>query len=1086
MRPVESSLSSLLRAHAQARPGRAAYTQLLDGEREERTLTWAELDQRADSLAAALSERTQSGDRVLVVLPQDLDYIVAILGCARAGRVAVPVYPPDPANPQPGYAHIQAVARDAGVMLGLTCAALRPLAEGIGLDLAWLASEAIPAAAFRAEEPGPDALAVLLYTSGSTGAPKGVMLSHRNLLHAARAMSEDTGLDSDSVLALWLPLYHVSGLFSVIVLPLWNAARMVFFAPRLFVERPARWLQAISHYRATLSGCPTFAYDLVRRSARPEELAGLDLSSLRTLVVGGEAVLAEVLDAFTERLAPFGLRREVLYTMFGLTEAAMISTGSGLGQGYAQHVIDGEALAAGRVVEAAPGPGARSVVGSGRALPGVTVAVVDPARLEVLGDAAIGEIWISGDSVARGYWQRPDLTEATFGARTRDGAGPYLRTGDMGYWQAGQVHITGRLKEIVIIRGINHYPEDLETSVRRAHPDLAQAVCAAFAIEREGREALGIALERPGLSEAEARALADAIRRRIAADHGIQIAALAACRPGELPRTATGKLQRRRCAERLDAGAWDLWEGVPGSAVPASALPDTTPERLRHWVARRLGVVPDAVPLDQPLAGLGLDSVQVVGLVLDARAACGASLPVSRWYEARDLAELAAFLDGAAEPEDAAAEAARDAVLGPFHSGFAECRGEFMRPHGQDGANEFAPTPWAPYSNSEKSAVLDEPAALLLTGVTGFLGGYLARELLRGTRATVYCLVRAADPAAAQARLAQTLAAVGLDEAEWRGRAHAVPGDLAAPGLGLMPELWANLAEQVDALYHNGAAVDFVAPYAQLRAANVGAVRECLRFATHIRPKALHFTSTLAVFNGPERLAYSSLSESDRFPRAEQAQGGYARSKWVAEALLDQAAALGLPVTVHRAGFVIGDSATGRWNTEDFLCRLIKGSIQLGAYPDIDLDLAVAPVDWVAQAIVALTRPGQPAPSVSHLLAPEELPLRQLMAWVQDAGYALQPMPYARWRRVLSAALPADNALYPVLPFLIEPVAEDGRTLVDLFIDPAGPKFDARATQGRLAALGQAGPSVGAGPFARSLEGFIRTGFLPPTHRGQP
>lgn len=671
MRPAAPTLSSLLRAHAQDEPGRAAYTQLLDGEREERSLTWGELDCRADHLAAALSERTQPGDRVLIVLPPDLDYIVAVLGCARAGRVAVPAYPPDPANPAPGYAQIQAVAQDAGVAVGLTCRALQALADGIGLELAWLSSEAIPAAAFSAEEAGPDTLAVLLYTSGSTGAPKGVMLSHRNLLHAARAMSEDTGLDAESVLALWLPLYHVSGLFSVIVLPLWNRARMVFFPPRLFVERPARWLQAIARYRATLSGCPTFAYDLVLRSAPPEDLAGLDLSSLRTLVVGGEAVLADVLDAFTERLAPLGLRREVLYTMFGLTEAAMISTGSGLGQGYARHVVDGEALTAGRVAEAVPGPGARSLVGSGRPLPGVTVAVVDPARLDILGDAAIGEIWIAGDSVAQGYWQRPDLTQATFGARARDGSGPYLRTGDMGYWQAGQVHITGRLKEMVIIRGINHYPEDLEASVRRAHPQLNQAACAAFAIEREGREALGIALELPRLPDVEARVLADAIRRRIAADHGIQVAALAACSPGQLPRTATGKLQRRRCAERLDAGAWELWEGAPGSAAPASALPDTTPERLRHLVARQLGTAPEAVPLDQPLAGLGLDSIQVVGLVLDVCAACGAQFPVSRWYEARDLAQLAAFLDGAAEPEDTAAQDARSHAEACSHAGRA-------------------------------------------------------------------------------------------------------------------------------------------------------------------------------------------------------------------------------------------------------------------------------------------------------------------------------------------------------------------------------------------------------------------------------
>lgn len=1050
--PANTTLSRLLRSHARSMPHRSAFIQLLDGEREERQLDWLSLDRRVDAVAAALRQRAQRGDRVLIVLPPDLDYIVAVLGCARAGMVAVPVYPPDAANPSRGVAQILGVVQDAGTAIGFTSSQLRPLTELIdtaGAVIDWIEVEQVAESEPLDEDNHADDLAILLYTSGSTGTPKGVMLSHRNLLQAACAMSQDAGLNADTVFALWLPLYHVSGLFSIIILPLWNGAQMVFFSPRLFVERPVRWLEAISRYRATLSGSPTFAYELIVRTARAEDLAGLDLSCLQTMVVGGEAVLASTLYAFAERLAPLGLRREVIYTMFGLTEAAMISTGGGKLQGYKPHSINSEALASGRIVESDATSGARLLVGSGHPLPGISVAVVDTDRFERVSYDAVGEIWIAGDSVAQGYWNRPELTETTFRACLKNGEGPFLRTGDVGYWHDGQLHITGRLKEIIIIRGINHYPEDIEASIRQADPRLAQVSCAAFAVEREGREVLAVALEHPSLEKAEARILSEKIRRRIAIDHGIQVSALAFCRSSELPRTNTGKLQRRRCAEQLDAGAWQLPADGQQAAVCVPALPKETAERLRHLAARHLQTAPDDVPLHQPISGLGLDSIQVVSLILDIRDVFGTTVQAARIYQASGLAELAAFLDGDAAPEADGTDANRDAVLDAV-----------IRP-------DRLMLPSA------------EITAILLTGATGFLGGYLLRDLLRETQATLYCLVRAADDKAAGTRLAAALKAVGIEESAWTGRVQAVVGDLNAPKLGLATTTWDMLSDHVDAIYHNGAAVDFIAPYSSLRDINVGATLECLRFATSQRLKALHFTSTLAVFNGPDRIGMSHLGETDRFMPAEQVSGGYARSKWVSEALLAQAAGRGIPVTVHRAGFVIGDSLTGRWNTEDFLCRLIKGSIQLGVYPDIDLDLVMAPADYVSRAIVALSAQTLPAGSVFHLIAPRTVALRQMMAWVAEAGWPLKPIPYGRWQSLLTSALPTGNALYPVLPFLTEALTDDGRTLIDLFIDPGRPVFTDAATRARLYAGGTSCPPIEQALFARTLDWFTRTGFLP-------
>jgi len=1050
--PANTTLSRLLRSHARSMPHRPAFTQLLDGEREERQLDWLSLDRRVDAAAEALRQRTQRGDRVLIVLPPDLDYIVAVLGCARAGIVAVPVYPPDAANPSRGVAQILGVIQDAGAVIGFTASQLRPLTELIdtaGAVIDWIEIEQAAETTPLDEENHADDLAILLYTSGSTGTPKGVMLSHRNLLQAACAMSEDAGLNTDTVFALWLPLYHVSGLFSTIVLPLWNGAQMVFFSPRLFVERPVRWLEAISRYRATLSGSPTFAYELIVRTTKAEDLSGLDLSCLQTMVVGGEAVLASTLDAFTELLAPLGLQREAIYTMFGLTEAAMISTGGGKLQGYKPHNINSEALASGRIVASNATSGTRLLVGSGHPLPGVSVAIVDTTRFERLGYDAIGEIWIAGDSVAQGYWNRPELTEATFRACLNDGEGPFLRTGDVGYWHDGQLHITGRLKEIIIIRGINHYPEDIETSIRQADPSLAQISCAAFAVEREDREELAVAVELPPLEKAEAQVLSERIRRCIAIDHGIQVSALAFCRPAELPRTNTGKLQRRRCAEQLEAGIWPLSADGQQAAVCVPALPEATAERLRHLVAHHLQIAPDDVPLNQPVAGLGFDSIQMVSLILDIRDIFGTTVQAARIYQASGLAELAAFLDGTAAPEADGVDANHDAVLD------------------------------AVVCSDRLIAQSAEITAILLTGATGFLGGYLLQDLLRETQATLYCLVRAADAKTAGTRLAAALKAVGIEESVWTGRVQAVVGDLNAPKLGLAPTTWDMLSNHVDVIYHNGAAVDFIAPYSALRNINVGATLECLRLATSQRLKALHFTSTLAVFNGPDRIGMSQLGETDRFMLAEQVSGGYARSKWVSEALLSQAASRGVPVTVHRAGFVIGDSLTGRWNTEDFLCRLIKGSIQLGVYPDIDLDLVMAPADYISRAIVALSAQALPSGSVFHLIAPRPLALRQMMAWVAEAGWPLKSIPYGRWQSLLTDALPTDNALYPVLPFLTEALTNDGRTLIDLFIDPDRPVFTDTATRAQLSVSGPSCPPIEQALFVRALDWFTQIGFLP-------
>ena len=527
--------------------------------------------------------------------------------------------------------------------------------------------------------------------------------------------------------------------------------------------------------------------------------------------------------------------------------------------------------------------------------------------------------------------------------------------------------------------------------------------------------------------------------------------------PRAIPTTGTGKIQRNRCARQVASGAWTIAGRTPGTSAAESgfdraafAILPPEPRRveairvLRRTVARLAGLDQDIVATNRPLPEFGIDSILTVKLNLEIQDLFAVTVPTARLRDATTIEALASLiLDGG---EARHADMVTDRAL----------------------AADIRPG---------TAAATDTPEFLFLTGATGFLGGFLLGELLRTTEARIACLIRAATPEAGLDRLRARLTAIGLWEDRFAERLEAINGDLNRPALGLDDATFARLGEQVQAIYHNGASVDFVAPYATLERANVGSVEDCLRLATLGRPKPVHFTSTLAVFNGIGRLGLSHVAETSRLDDPQQLVGGYAQSKWVAESLLTQAGARGLSVGIYRAGFIGGHGATGFWNTEDFLCRLIKGSAQLGVYPDITLDLPFVSVDYVARAIVALSRHPVPGSRACHLIAPTPLALRDLMRWTNDAGHPLKPIPYGRWRRMLREALPMTNDLFPVLPFLIEPGA-NGDTVIDVFLKPDQPIWADAVTRERLAGSGIAADPVDCAYVQRCLSYFHKVGFM--------
>ncbi|HEX8191126.1 MAG TPA: condensation domain-containing protein, partial [Pyrinomonadaceae bacterium] len=678
------TLVDLLRGRAGERPGGPAYTYLADGGGEESRLTYAALDARARAIAATLQRRVGRGERALLLYPQGLEFVAAFFGCLYAGVVAVPCYPPHPSRPGRTLPRLRAVAASARPRAVLTTSALLRAGQPVGAQapelsaLDWLATDAdtdgADADRWRRPELTGESLAFLQYTSGSTAAPKGVMVSHANLLHNQGLLRAAFATSAETVVLGWLPLYHDMGLIGNVLHPLYVGAECILMSPAAFMRRPLSWLEAISRYRATTSGGPNFAYDLCVRRSTPAERAALDLSTWKVAFNGAEPVRQATLERFAEAFAPSGFRPEAFLPCYGLAEATLFVSGSKNAAPPAALRVVEEAVARGRVVEAGAGDAdAPSLVGCGRPAEGQRVAVVNPETCVPSPPDGVGEIWVAGPSVARGYWANPEETAATFGGYLREtGEGPFLRTGDLGFLRDGQLYVTGRLKDLIIIRGLNHYPQDIELTAESSHPELQPGGCAAFSLEAGGEERLAVVVEvsarasrrlrGPGAPSPEVAAVIEAVRRAVAERHQLQAYTVALLGAGALPKTSSGKVQRGLCRARLLAGELDVLASstLDESAVAEAAEADdagtdaglelpTRRERgrgviewLRAEVAASLGVRGSAVDPGKPLGALGLDSLLAVELRHRIEAEFAVSLPLTTLFEEASLEDLAA------------------------------------------------------------------------------------------------------------------------------------------------------------------------------------------------------------------------------------------------------------------------------------------------------------------------------------------------------------------------------------------------------------------------------------------------------------
>ncbi|MFE7720677.1 AMP-binding protein [Nocardia rhizosphaerihabitans] len=625
----------LVSARAQQFGDRTAYTFLDEDGRESAVLTYRELDRRARAIAHTLTTRCARGDRVLLLYPAGLDYVAAFFGCLYADVIAVPLYEPTRTRAE----QIAAVAQDCAAVAVLTTHDIDHSFTTSGTHHAFAALPRIATDTLRdIDDPHPATTAVdgatvayLQYTSGSTATPKGVIIDHVMALHQCADMVHCWQVAQDDTIVSWLPHFHDFGQVTAILLPVYVGCSAVLMAPSTFAKNPIRWLDAITTFGGTHSGAPNFALDLCVDKTTPHQRAALDLSSWRVLSNGAEPVQKAALDRFQATFAPCGLSGNTLTPGYGLAEATLkVTCGDVRGQRLAVR-FDRQALGLGDADPTVAEDGV-DLVGLGVTALSTELAIVDPATASRLPDRRVGEIWVSGPAVSAGYWQRPDETDETFGARITGEDNCWLRTGDLGFVYAGEMFICGRVKNMMIVNGVNYYLEDIEGTLA-GHDALRAGSVLAFGIEKDRRESLVLVAEYRPESGAELASLAAAMAELVALRHGIAPVTVVLIAHGTIPRTTSGKLRRQQCRNDFRSGELSeiyRWEGVSttmkentteASASDSSVVPSMSElvrlgliEQVRTWLDNRPGADRCVLDLRRSLAEHGLGSIDHVDL----------------------------------------------------------------------------------------------------------------------------------------------------------------------------------------------------------------------------------------------------------------------------------------------------------------------------------------------------------------------------------------------------------------------------------------------------------------------------------------
>jgi acyl-CoA synthetase (AMP-forming)/AMP-acid ligase II len=667
----KSTIVALLQMRAEQQPDSVAYTFASDRSRE--AITYAELDRRARGVGRMLAERRMRGSPVLLLYPPGLDYIAGFFGCLYAGAIAVPAYLPERARSEEQlgdpHARLAAIARDAMPSGVLTSAASDSVLPGPAAALPEISrphvmtTDGLPGEdEWQPSAAGRESVALLQYASGLTSVPRGVAVTHRNLMSNSEAIFRLFGHCRESRAVCWLPPYDSMGLISGIIQPLYGGFPVTLMTPADFLSRPVRWLEEIARVQATTSGGPNFAYDLCLQKTTEEERSQLDLSSWLVAFNGSEPVRAQTMERFARAFAAAGFRPEAFQPCYGLAEATFLVTGGIPWSPEETRPFDVAGLRNGVAVPGTSGGNSRFLVSCGVVPQDQQVLIVDRGTRKERAPGEVGEIWIAGPSAARSYWRRPAETRQILQARlSGEDEGSFVRSGDLGFILDHRLYVAGRIDDLIVARGRNHHPQDIELTVQQSSPVLRHGRGAAFTIADDGEERLVIVTEvSRQAGRLDVGEVAATIRAAVAAEHGLQVHTVVLLPPGALPTTSSGKVQRRLCAALFERGRLpELSRSVLaqmsggdrlrlGRHALLSVPPAARRDLLRGYLARLVASacqVEEAELGDAPLLALGTDTYAMINIRYSVETDLGVHLTLADLAQAGSLTELAARVD---------------------------------------------------------------------------------------------------------------------------------------------------------------------------------------------------------------------------------------------------------------------------------------------------------------------------------------------------------------------------------------------------------------------------------------------------------
>ena len=990
--------------------------------------TYASFLHRTKAIASHLRKegRFTTGNRLLLAYPPGLEMICAFFGCVRAGLIPVPVYPPSTRGFQSALYKMVHIAKDCSAAAILTNeehhASLKTnlarsgvSASGIDVDyissLPWIHTEdfvdTLP------HQPAFDTSEILFlqYTSGSTMEPKGVIVTHENILN-----TYDLVIDHpDPVVVSWLPQYHDMGLIGCYLYPALKGGTTYGFAPMSFIQRPILWFDAITTYRATATAAPNFAYDYCLRAGRlpKDSLEDCDLSSLRVLMCAAEPVKPNTYTRFLEAFQPYGLKSESFYVAYGLAENTLaVSLG---GRNIAS--VNKRALAMGKAsmtIEVSEIDNSTQIVSCGNPLAGLDVKIVDPEGHFALKPGRIGEIWLAGSGKCRGYWNNAELTLKQFRARLVDDT-PYddgfLRTGDMGFFHDGELYVCGRIKDMIILRGQNYYPQDVENVVEKASSLIRHNCVAAFQIQEDGEPGLAIVAEvKNPKALPDARKIATAVRNYL----NVEVAVVSLIAPRAIPRTSSGKIMRHKTKQMWLAGQFTVLSDFSSEKDAGEAVANSEAHTPFAELKARYNLTGNE---SYNLVEAGLDSLDLVVFMHELKEllkekgaemlARQVDIGVVQRVSVAELFALAEQLEQA--PEEALVHLRH--ALAAFREEQGAAEKALMS---KDSKLVFDPPAPSPLS---RIPVLNQ---VFLTGGTGFMGPFLMKSLLEQTQARLHVLVRSSDEKQGMQRLRAAMESMGPCDLQlmemFEARVIPVCGDLAQPGLGLTQETWEYLAGEIDTIFHNGATVNYLFNYDRMREANVLGTNEVVRLAFEGRSKEFNYVSTTFVFGWAVK---SVLYETDMNAKMELLDFGYSQSKWVAEQVVFDARSRGLSARVFRPALV-SPSVDGGGNNFDIAVRLVAFMVNHGIGVDTLNQVSFVPADIVANNIVAISTTPGTANQTYHIVRDDYSNMMDITGLITKAtGRQFEIFSLPDFVPELVRRCRKEDLLFPLLDFLV-------------------------------------------------------------------